>query len=63
MGCVGYSTSGLRKVTIIGVINFSSSMTGELQMAAFTLVDEGCIIQHSFFFTKKFRMSEEKDQK
>lgn len=38
-------------------------MTGELQMAAFTLVDEGCIIQHSFFFTKKFRMSEEKDQK
>lgn len=38
-------------------------MTCELQMAALTLEDEGCIIQHFFFFTKKFRMSEERDQK
>lgn len=38
-------------------------MTCELQMAALTLVDEGCIIQHFFFYKEIPNVRRDRDQK
>lgn len=47
----------------MGVINLSSSMIGEFQMAALTLEDEGCIIQHIFFYKEIPIVGRKRDRK